>query len=99
MSLHYKDFKRFEKQIILKRIGINGQKKILNSKVLIIGASGGTGQPGNLLEPLDAFILTKQASPFTIFFSPFDMWRKHLTKRLHDDNQKHVLRKAAGESP
>ena len=40
-----------------------------NSKVLIIGASGGTGQPGNLLEPLDDFILTKQASPFTIFLS------------------------------
>jgi len=44
MSLHYKDFKRFEKQIILKRIGINGQKKILNSKVLIIGI-GGLGCP------------------------------------------------------
>ena len=37
-------FKRFEKQIILKNIGVNGQKKILNSKVLIIGL-GGLGCP------------------------------------------------------
>ena len=37
-------FKRFEKQIILKKIGVNGQKKILDSKVLIIGV-GGLGCP------------------------------------------------------
>ena len=37
-------FKRFEKQIILKKIGVNGQKKILDSKVLIIGI-GGLGCP------------------------------------------------------
>jgi len=42
--MNLKDFKRFEKQIILKKIGINGQKKILNSKVLIIGI-GGLGCP------------------------------------------------------
>ncbi len=36
--------KRFSRQIILKKIGINGQKKILNSKVLIVGA-GGLGCP------------------------------------------------------
>ena len=44
MKFNFKDFKRFEKQIILKNIGINGQKKILNSKVLIIGI-GGLGCP------------------------------------------------------
>ena len=38
------DFKRFEKQIILKKVGIGGQKKILNAKVLIIGI-GGLGCP------------------------------------------------------
>ena len=38
------DYKRFEKQIILKNIGVNGQKKLLNSKVLIIGL-GGLGCP------------------------------------------------------
>tara|TARA_Y100000590_G_scaffold402127_1_gene487573 strand:- start:475 stop:1233 length:759 start_codon:yes stop_codon:yes gene_type:complete len=35
---------RYSRQIILKNIGIVGQKKILNSKVLIIGA-GGLGCP------------------------------------------------------
>ena len=44
MSLDFIDFKRFEKQIILKKIGIIGQKRILNSKVLIIGI-GGLGCP------------------------------------------------------
>jgi molybdopterin-synthase adenylyltransferase len=44
MELNLKDFKRFEKQIILKKIGIFGQKKIQNSKVLIIGV-GGLGCP------------------------------------------------------
>ena len=44
MNIDLKDFKRFEKQIILKKVGINGQKKILNSKVLIVGL-GGLGCP------------------------------------------------------
>ena len=44
MNFNLKDFKRFEKQIVLKKIGISGQKKIKNSKVLIIGA-GGLGCP------------------------------------------------------
>ena len=44
MSLSLKDFKIFEKQIILKNIGITGQKRIFNSKVLIIGI-GGLGCP------------------------------------------------------
>ncbi len=42
--LNLNDFKRFEKQIILKRIGVKGQKKFLKSKVLIIGI-GGLGCP------------------------------------------------------
>jgi len=44
MKFNLKDFKRFEKQIILKKIGISGQEKIKNSKVLIIGM-GGLGCP------------------------------------------------------
>jgi len=44
MKFNLKDFKRFEKQIILKKIGISGQKKIQNAKVLIIGM-GGLGCP------------------------------------------------------
>ena len=35
---------RYSRQIILKNIGIIGQKKILSSKVLIVGA-GGLGSP------------------------------------------------------
>ena len=44
MSFNLSEFKRFEKQIILKKIGISGQKKIKKSKVLIIGM-GGLGCP------------------------------------------------------
>ena len=44
MKLNLKDYKRFEKQIILKKIGFSGQKKINKSKVLIIGV-GGLGCP------------------------------------------------------
>ena len=44
MKFNIEDFKRFEKQIILKKIGITGQKKIKNAKVLIIGM-GGLGCP------------------------------------------------------
>ena len=44
MNLSINDYKRFEKQIILKKIGVSGQKKIFNSKVLIIGM-GGLGCP------------------------------------------------------
>ena len=35
---------RYSRQIILKNIGIIGQKKIINSKVLIVGV-GGLGCP------------------------------------------------------
>ena len=37
-------FERFEKQIILKKIGLAGQKKILSANVLVIGL-GGLGCP------------------------------------------------------
>ena len=44
MKLDIMDYKRFEKQIILKKIGLSGQKKINKAKVLIIGM-GGLGCP------------------------------------------------------
>ncbi len=44
MNFNFKEFKRFEKQIILKKIGIQGQKKIRKTKILIIGV-GGLGCP------------------------------------------------------
>jgi len=43
-QLNKKIIERFSRQIILKDVGIIGQKKILSSKVLIIGA-GGLGSP------------------------------------------------------
>ena len=43
-KLNKKIIERFSRQIVLKDIGILGQKKILSSKVLIIGA-GGLGSP------------------------------------------------------
>jgi len=44
MKLKEKQIDRYSRQIILKKIGPNGQKKLLNSSVLIVGA-GGLGSP------------------------------------------------------
>ena len=43
-QLNKKIIERFSRQIVLKNIGILGQKKILSSKALIVGA-GGLGSP------------------------------------------------------
>jgi molybdopterin/thiamine biosynthesis adenylyltransferase len=43
-QLNKKTIERYSRQIILKDIGILGQKKILSSRVLIVGA-GGLGSP------------------------------------------------------
>ena len=43
-NLNKKEIEKFSRQIILKNIGALGQKKILSSKVLIIGM-GGLGCP------------------------------------------------------
>ena len=44
MKLDINDYERFKKQISLKKIGLTGQNKIKNAKVLIIGM-GGLGCP------------------------------------------------------
>ena len=44
MKISGKEYQRFSKQIILKKFGIVGQKKIKNSKVLVLGM-GGLGCP------------------------------------------------------
>ena len=44
LKLNKNQIEKFSRQIILKNIGVPGQKKILNSKVLIIGM-GGLGCP------------------------------------------------------
>jgi adenylyltransferase/sulfurtransferase len=44
MKFSKKQIDRYSRQIILKKIGVIGQKKLLKSKVLIVGA-GGLGSP------------------------------------------------------
>ena len=44
MKFKNKELERYSRQIILKKIGAAGQKKLLTSKVLIVG-SGGLGSP------------------------------------------------------
>lgn len=44
MKFTKKQIERYSRQIILKKIGVVGQKKLLKSKILIIGA-GGLGSP------------------------------------------------------
>ena len=44
--LNNSQIERFSRQIILKKIGISGQKKIIDSKVLIVGM-GGLGCPAS----------------------------------------------------
>tara|TARA_B100002052_G_scaffold284556_1_gene296568 strand:- start:544 stop:1305 length:762 start_codon:yes stop_codon:yes gene_type:complete len=44
VSIKSNDYQKYYRQLILKKIGIAGQKKILNAKVLVIGA-GGLGCP------------------------------------------------------
>ena len=43
-SIKSEDYQKYYRQLILKKIGIPGQKKIFNAKVLVIGA-GGLGCP------------------------------------------------------
>jgi adenylyltransferase/sulfurtransferase len=43
-SLSKSQIERFSRQLVLKNIGANGQKKILSSKILIVGI-GGLGCP------------------------------------------------------
>ena len=47
MSFTNEQLERYSRHIILKEIGVKGQKKLLNAKVLIIGA-GGLGAPAAL---------------------------------------------------
>ena len=44
MNFSIKEFKRFEKQIILKKVGILGQKNFKRAKISIVGM-GGLGCP------------------------------------------------------
>ena len=47
MAFTNEQLERYSRHIILKEVGVKGQKKLLNGKVLIIGA-GGLGAPAAL---------------------------------------------------
>ena len=47
MAFSNEQLERYARHIILKEVGVKGQKKLLNAKVLIIGA-GGLGAPAAL---------------------------------------------------
>ena len=42
--LNKKNIEKYSRQIVIKKIGIAGQKKIINSRILVVGA-GGLGCP------------------------------------------------------
>lgn len=45
MALSQEELERYSRHIILKGVGLSGQKKLLQGKVLVIGA-GWLGSPG-----------------------------------------------------
>ena len=48
MAFTNEQLERYSRHIILKEVGAKGQKKLLNAKVLIIGA-GGLGAPAAIV--------------------------------------------------
>ena len=83
MAFTNEQLERYSRHIILKEVGAKGQKKLLNSSVLIIGA-GGLGAPAAMYlaaagAPSPPMISTLE---FRSFFCPFAptslrmMWRE-----------------------
>ncbi|AZA81090.1 thiamine biosynthesis protein ThiF [Chryseobacterium lactis] len=72
-------FKRYSRQIFIEEIGLEGQKKIINSKVLVIGA-GGLGSP--VIQYLAA------AGVGTLAVADFDPIELHNLNRqvIHSEN-------------
>ena len=64
MALTDEQIERYSRHIILKEVGAKGQKKLLNAKVLIIGA-GGLGAPAAMY--LAAAPILHQNSPICVF--------------------------------
>lgn len=57
MAFTDEQLERYSRHIILKEVGAKGQKKLLNAKVLIIGAGGLGAQPLCIL-PQQALVLS-----------------------------------------
>jgi molybdopterin/thiamine biosynthesis adenylyltransferase len=61
MSLNKEQIKRYSRHILLNNVGGKGQEKLLNSKVLVIGA-GGLGSPISLYLAAAGILGTIQAT-------------------------------------
>ena len=57
MAFTNEQIERYSRHIILKEVGVKGQKKLLNAKVLIIGA-GGLGAPAAMYLAELAWVLS-----------------------------------------
>lgn len=57
MAFTDEQLERYSRHIILKEVGAKGQKKLLNAKVLIIGA-GGLGAPAAMYLAQQALALS-----------------------------------------
>tara|TARA_B110001452_G_scaffold147042_1_gene122363 strand:+ start:1304 stop:2050 length:747 start_codon:yes stop_codon:yes gene_type:complete len=99
MKVNLNQFKRFEKQIILKKVGFAGQKKIFSANILIIGLGGlgcplltylaasGVGKIGIVdFDKIEASNLNRQT-----LFNPTDVGKFKVTqakKVIHKINKK-----------
>ncbi|UHO38558.1 HesA/MoeB/ThiF family protein [Chryseobacterium capnotolerans] len=83
-------FKRYSRQIFIDEIGLEGQKKIMASKVLVIGA-GGLGSP--VIQYLAA------AGVGTIGIADFDHVELHNLNRqiIHNENEVGTLKTKSAE--
>lgn len=83
-------FKRYSRQIFIEEIGLEGQKKIMASKVLVIGA-GGLGSP--VIQYLAA------AGVGTIGIADFDKVELHNLNRqiIHNENEVGALKIRSAE--
>ena len=77
MAFTNEQLERYSRHIILKEVGAKGQKKLLNSSVLIIGA-GGLGAPAAMylaaagvgtigIADADEVMVYKRVEVYTIF--------------------------------
>lgn len=84
-------FKRYSRQIFIEEIGLEGQRKIIASKVLVIGA-GGLGSP--VIQYLAA------AGVGTIGIADFDKVELHNLNRqiIHNENEVGALKIKSAET-
>ena len=67
MAFTNEQMERYSRHIILQEVGVKGQKKLLNGKVLIIGA-GGLGAP---------------AAMYPVSYTHLDVYKRQGCRRNH----------------